>query len=56
VEKGEVTAKVRIKIPAPTTITAIISREAVEELDIKTGAEVEAVTKATELIVAIYDN
>jgi molybdate transport system regulatory protein len=56
VEKGEVTAKIRIEITAPTTITAIISREAVEELNIKTGDEVEAVIKATEVMVATYDN
>lgn len=56
VEKGEVTAKIRIEIAAPTTITAIISREAVEELSIKTGDEVEAVIKATEVMVATYDN
>lgn len=52
VEKGEVTAKVRIEIAAPTTVTAIISREAVEELKIKTGDKVEAVIKATEVMVA----
>jgi len=56
VEKGEVTAKIRIEITAPTTITAIISREAVEELNIKTGDEVEAVIKATEVMVATHDN
>jgi len=53
VEKGEITAKIKIEMAAPTTITAIISREAVEELNIKTGDEVEAVIKATEVMVAI---
>jgi len=52
VEKGTITAKVRIKIEKPVTITAIISKEAVEELDIKTGDNVEAVIKATEVMVA----
>jgi molybdopterin-binding protein len=52
VEKGEITAKIKIEMAAPTTITAIISREAVEELNIKTGDEVEAVIKATEVMVA----
>jgi molybdopterin-binding protein len=33
-------------------VTAIISKEAVEELDIKTGDNVEAVIKATEVMVA----
>jgi len=52
VEKGDVTAKVKIEITAPTVVTALISREAVEELDIKVGDEVEAVIKATEVMIA----
>jgi molybdate transport system regulatory protein len=52
VEKGVVTAKVKIKIEKPVVVTAIISREAVEELDIKAGDNVEAVIKATEVMVA----
>ena len=52
VHKGVVTAKVKIKIEKPTLVTAIISKEAVEELDIKAGDTVEAVIKATEVMVA----
>ena len=52
VEKGIITAKVKIKIDAPATITAIISKEAVEELDVKAGDSIEAVIKATEVMVA----
>ncbi len=52
VEKGMVTAKVRLEIEAPVVVTAIISREAVEELDIKPGDKAEAVIKATEVMVA----
>jgi molybdate transport system regulatory protein len=52
VEKGIITAKVKIKIDAPATITAIISKEAVEELDVKKGDTIEAVIKATEVMVA----
>jgi len=52
VEKGTITAKVKIKIEKPITVTAIISKEAVEELDIKAGDNVEAVIKATEVMVA----
>jgi len=52
VDKGVITAKVKIKIEKPVVITAIISKEAVEELDIKTGNKVEAVIKATEVMVA----
>ncbi len=52
VEKGAVTAKVKIKIDKPIVVTALISKEAVEELDIKAGDKVEAVIKATEVMVA----
>lgn len=52
VEKGDVTAKVKIKIEIPVVVTALVSREAVEELDIKSGDDVEAVIKATEVMIA----
>jgi molybdate transport system regulatory protein len=52
VDKGIITAKVKIKIETPVVVTAIISKEAVEELDVKTGDTVEAVIKATEVMVA----
>jgi molybdate transport system regulatory protein len=52
VDKGVVTAKVKIKIEKPVVVTALISKEAVEELDIKAGDKVQAVIKATEVMVA----
>ena len=52
VDKGVVTAKVKIKIEKPVVVTAIISKEAVEELDIKAGDKVQAVIKATEVMIA----
>jgi len=52
VEKGDIIAKVKMEINAPTTITALISREAVEDLNIKVGDSVEAVIKATEVMIA----
>jgi len=52
VEKGVITAKVKIKIETPVVVTAIISKEAVEELDVKTGDTLEAVIKATEVMIA----
>ncbi len=52
VDKGTITAKVKIKIETPAVITAIISKEAVEELDVKAGDSIEAVIKATEVMVA----
>jgi molybdate transport system regulatory protein len=55
VEKGGITAKVKIKIEKPVVVTAIISKEAVEELNVKAGDNVEAVIKATEVMVAKDD-
>jgi len=52
VEKGDIVAKVKVEITSPATITALISREAVEDLNIKAGDKVEAVIKATEVMVA----
>lgn len=52
VEKGKVASKVKIEISGPTVITALISKEAVEELGIRAGDNVEAVIKATEVMIA----
>ncbi|MGQ9543274.1 MAG: TOBE domain-containing protein [Candidatus Bathyarchaeia archaeon] len=52
VQVGPVTSKVKVRITTPTTITAVITREAVDELDIKPGETVEAVIKATEVMIA----
>ncbi len=52
VEKGDIVAKVKIEVTAPAAVTALISSEAVEDLDIKKGDKVEAVIKATEVMIA----
>ena len=52
VEKGLITSSVKIKIQVPITITAVISKEAVEDLALKAGDKVEAIIKATEVMVA----
>ena len=52
VEKGVVTTSVKIEVKVPATITAVITKEAVEELDIKPGDVVEAIVKATEVMIA----
>jgi len=52
VEKGDIVAKVKIEVTAPASVTALISSEAVEDLDIKKGDKVEAVIKATEVMIA----
>ena len=52
VEKGVITAKVKIEIKVPVVITAVITKEAVEDLGLKVGDEVEAIVKSTEVIIA----
>jgi len=52
IEKGEVASTVKIEVARPSTITAMITKEAVEELGLKEGDEVEAVIKATEVMVS----
>jgi molybdate transport system regulatory protein len=51
VEKGVITAKVKIEVKVPTTVTAVITKEAVEDLDLKVGDEVTAIVKSTEVII-----
>lgn len=52
VDEGAVTANIKIKIEAPDTITAIITKEAVKELGIKKGENVIAIIKSTEVMIA----
>ncbi len=52
VEKGVITAKVKMEIDVPATVTAVITKEAVEDLDLKVGDKVTAVVKSTEIMVA----
>jgi molybdate transport system regulatory protein len=51
VEKDRITGKVKMEIKVPAIITAVITREAIEELDIKVGDEVEAIVKSTEVMI-----
>ena len=52
VEKGEVASTVKIEVAKPVTITAMITKEAVIELGLKESDKVEAVIKATEILVS----
>jgi molybdate transport system regulatory protein len=52
VEKNGLMAKVKVELTMPATVTAMISKEAVEDLGIKVGDQVEAVVKATEVMIA----
>ncbi len=50
IEKGDLVAKVKIQIE-PATITAVITAEAVEALDIKKNDKVMGIVKATEVMI-----
>lgn len=52
IQKGEVTVSIKMKVTTPAELTSIISREAVEDLDLKEGDEVLAIIKSTEVIIA----
>jgi molybdate transport system regulatory protein len=52
IEKGEVASTVKIEITKPSIITSMITKEAAEDLDLKAGDEVEAVIKASEVMVS----
>ena len=51
IEKGVITAKVKVEVKMPVTVTAVITKEAVEDLDLKIGDEVEALIKSTEVMI-----
>jgi len=51
VEKGVITAKVRVEIKVPAVVTAVITKDAVEDLDLKIGDEVTAIVKSTEILI-----
>jgi molybdate transport system regulatory protein len=52
VEKEGLTAIIKVEVKVSSVVTALISREAAEDLDIKVGDKVEAVIKATEVMIA----
>ena len=51
IEKGEVASTVKIEIAEPAILTSMLTKEAVEDLDLKEGDKVEAVIKATEILI-----
>lgn len=51
VEKGAVMANIKIEVSEPNTITAVITKESAEKLDLKDGDDVCAIIKSTEVII-----
>jgi len=52
IENGKVASTVKIEITESTNLTSMITKEAVEELNLKEGDKVEAVIKATEIMIS----
>jgi molybdate transport system regulatory protein len=52
IEKDGITAKVKVEIKAAAVVTAVITKEAIEDLGVKVGDEVNAVVKSTEVMIA----
>jgi molybdopterin-binding protein len=52
VEVGPIMSNIKIKIEEPGIITAIITKDAVNALEIKEGDIVTAIVKSTEVMVA----
>jgi molybdopterin-binding protein len=52
IEKDGVVASIKIRVTAPATITSVITSEAAKDLDLKEGDEVEAIIKATEVLIS----
>ena len=52
VDKNGIMALVKVMVTEPALITALVSREAVDDLKIEVGDEVEAVVKATGVMIA----
>jgi len=51
IENGMVASTVKIKISEATNLTSMITKEAVDELNLKEGDKVKAVIKATEVLI-----
>lgn len=52
IQRGPITSEVKMSLGSAGSLTSIISNEAVEDLDLKPGDSVDAIIKATEVIIA----
>jgi molybdate transport system regulatory protein len=51
VKHGSVTSQVKMRLVSANVLTSIITNDAVEDLDLKEGDEVEAIVKSTDVLV-----
>jgi len=52
IERGDITSMIKMAAADPVALTSIISNEAVEDLGLQEGDEVQAIIKSTEVMVA----
>ncbi len=52
VEMDKLGAVVKVKVTVPVTVTSFITRESVEDMNIKKGDKVIAIIKATEVMIS----
>lgn len=52
VRKGPITSEVKMHLVSDTTMTSVITNEAVEDLGLAPGDDVEAIVKSTDVLVA----
>ena len=52
VKRGAVTSQVKMRLVSANTLTSIITNEAVDDLALKQGDDVEAIVKSTDVLVA----
>jgi molybdopterin-binding protein len=51
IKPGVVMAKITIEIPGGTLLSSVITRDSVDDLRLKTGDEVYAIIKSTEVMI-----
>jgi molybdopterin-binding protein len=55
IDRGKVTAIVRVDIGGGNVVTSSITMAALEELNLKKGSEVHAIVKASEVLLGVED-
>ena len=50
VENGVVTSSIKVKITGPSLVTAVITKESVNEMNLKLGDEVTVIVKSTDVM------
>ncbi len=52
IKKGSIVGSVEIELMLPAKVTSVITADSIEEMNLKVGDEVQAVVKATEVMIS----